>query len=155
LVVAFAVSMQLAGKAMSRWRLGSAVVVAQVLFHAMFALGPGASVVASGAGLHASHQPSSLIVGSAGVPATHGHLTPSMLAAHAVAAIGTYVLLRRADALVALIRRAAHALAARLTITRPRLVARAQLITRRGRVPVSSRIARSPHGLRGPPLHLA
>ena len=155
LALTFAVSVQLAGTAMSRWRLGAAVVVAQVLFHAMFALGSGASIVASGAGPHSSHQPTGFAFDSAGVPAAHGHLTPSMLAAHVAAAIATYALLRRADVLVALIRRAAHALAARLTIAQPRLVARTRIGARAGRTPDAIRIARSPHGVRGPPCHLA
>jgi hypothetical protein len=155
LVLAFAVSIQLAGTAMSRWRLWAAVGVAQVLFHAMFALGSGANLVASGTGPHSSHEPTGLTLDSAGVPAAHSHLTPSMLAAHAAAAVATYALLRRADVLVALVRQAAAALAARLTIARPRLAAHTHIATRPGRVPVTLHIAHSPHGLRGPPLHLA
>ncbi|WP_291378923.1 hypothetical protein [Demequina sp.] len=155
LVLAFAVSIQLAAAAMSRWRLGSAVVVSQALFHSLFALGSGPSVVATGTGAHGSHQPTALTLDSAGAGATHGHFTPSMLAAHAGAAIATYALLRRADVLVSLIRRAAHALTTRLTLTPRRLAARPRIVVRSGRIPVALRIARSPHGLRGPPLHLA
>ncbi len=155
LVLAFAVSTQLAGAPLSRWRLATAVVAAQALFHAAFALGPGAAVVAAGSGPHASHQLTSLTVESASVHAAHTSLTPSMLAAHGAAAAATYALLRRADVFVALVRRAADSLTARLTIARPRLVARGRITPLPGRVPIAISIARCPRGLRGPPLRLA
>jgi hypothetical protein len=155
LVLAFAVSTQLAGSPLSRWRLAAAVVAAQALFHAMFALGPGATVVASGSGPHAAHQPTLLTVDSASAHVAHAHLTPAMLAAHAAAAVATYVLLRRADVLMALLRRAAGALTARLSIVRPRLALGTGMTAGPGRVPGATHIVRSPHGLRGPPLRLA
>ncbi|MBC7299142.1 MAG: hypothetical protein H5T82_09640 [Demequina sp.] len=155
LVLAFAVSTQLAGKPMSRWRLATAVVTAQALFHGAFAWGPGAHVVALGAGPHASHQLTRLAVDSASVHTAHATVGPSMLAAHAAAAVATYALLRRADVFVALLRRAAGSLAARLTIAPPRLATPARLAAQPGHTPVSISIARSPRGLRGPPLHLA
>lgn len=144
LVLAFAVSTQLAGAPMSRWRLATAVVAAQALFHAAFALGPGATVVASGSGPHASHQLTGLTVDSA-----------SVHAAHAAAAAATYALLRRADVFVALLRRAAGSLTARLTVARPRLATRDRITALPGRVPVAVSVARCPRGLRGPPLRLA
>ncbi len=155
LVLAFAVSTQLAGTPMSRWRLATAVVAAQALFHAAFALGSGATVVASGSGPHASHQLTGLEVEPVGVHAAHATLTPSMLAAHAAAAAATYALLRRADVFVALVRRAAGSLTARLTIAWPRLATSSRITTLPGRVPVAISIARCPRGLRGPPLRLA
>lgn len=155
LLLAFAVSAQLSGAAMSRWRLATAVVAAQALFHTMFALGSGARVVASGSGPHAAHQPTSLTVDAMGAHAAPAHVSPSMLAAHAAAAAAIYVLLRRADVFVALIRRAADSLAARLTIARPRLAIRTRITALPGRVPVAISIARCPRGLRGPPLRLA
>jgi hypothetical protein len=155
LVLALAVSTQLAGAPMSRWRLAAAVVTAQALFHAAFALGPGATVVASGSGPHASHQLTSLTVDSASVHTAHAPLTPSMLAAHAAAATATYALLRRADVFVTLLRRAAGSLKARLTVAPPRLAMRSRITALPGRVPVAISIARCPRGLRGPPLCLA
>ncbi len=155
LVLAFAVSTQLAGAPMSRWRLATAIVAAQALFHAAFALGSGATVVASGSGPHASHHLTGLTVESASMPAAHAHLTPSMLAAHAAAAAVTYVLLRRADVFIALLRRAAGSLKARLSVAPPRLATRHRITARPGRVPIAVSIARCPRGLRGPPLRLA
>jgi hypothetical protein len=153
LLLAFAVSAQLAGAAMSRWRLATAVAAAQAMFHASFALGPGAHVIASGP--HASHSPTSLTVESVGDHAAHSHLTPSMVGAHAVAAVATYVLLRRADVLVALILRAAASLVSRLEATAPRLTPHGVAPAFPSRTPAHTSIARSPRGLRGPPLRLA
>lgn len=153
LLLAFTVSAQLAGTAMSRWRLATAVVAAQAMFHTAFALGPGAHVVASGP--HAAHAPTSLTVESAGGHAAHTHLTPSMWGAHALAALATYVLLRRADVLVALILRAAASLVSRLEAAAPRLTPQRVAPSFPGRIPAHTSIARSTRGLRGPPLRLA
>lgn len=130
-VLTFVVGAPLAGAPLSRWRLATAVVVAQVLFHLTFALGRG------------DH-------------AAHTHVTPSMLGAHAAAALATYAVLRRADVLVALIRQATLSLVRRLTRVAPRAV------TSHAAAPVfpggpflSIGIARCTRGLRGPPLPLA
>jgi hypothetical protein len=155
LVLAFAVSTHLAGAPMSRWRLATAVVTAQALFHAAFALGPGATVVPSGSGPHASHQFTGVAVDSASAHAAHASLTPSMLAAHAAAAVATYALLRRADVFVALVRRVVGSLTARLTVAGPRLATPGRITARPGHVPTAINIARCPRGLRGPPLRLA
>lgn len=124
----------LASTPLSRWRLAAAVVAAQVLFHGAFALGRDA---------HASH-------------AAHAQVTPSMLLAHAAAALATYAVLRRADVLVALIRRATVSLVRRLTRVPPRPVLshRASPILP-DHAPRAIGIARCTRGLRGPPLCLA
>ncbi len=161
LVLAFAVSAQLAGAA-SRWRIATAVVFSQFAFHTLFSWGLGASVgLAPGQGSHAGHDPRtlalapSLDVASAG-HAAHMHLTPGMIAAHALAAFGTYAVLRRADVLLESGRRWAHSFLSRLRVSTPWRPAPLGITAPSPR-PASRRprIVASPSGLRGPPLSLA
>ena len=157
LALAFAVSVQLAGAVLSRWRLAVAVTVSQALFHATFSLGSGPHLEATG-GAHAAHDASQLALHAVGSPMAHSHLTPMMLAAHASGALATYAVLRRADVLVALVRRAATALVARLAPTthaRPRLAAARPTPVGRGRIPVPAKIVTLPRVVRGPPPRLA
>lgn len=157
LLLAFAVSAQLAGSA-SRWRLATAVVFSQLAFHTLFLWGVGASVgLASGHGSHAAHDPRALALDAAsGGHATHTHVTPSMIAAHALAAIATYAVLRRADVLLESGRRWARALLARLQAPTPwRPMPIGIGAPRPVPVPRRSRTVTLPRGVRGPPLSLA
>ncbi|MCB2411388.1 hypothetical protein LGT39_00825 [Demequina sp. TTPB684] len=155
LMLAFAVSVHLAGKTMSRWRLGAAVASSQALFHALFALGSGATFVTHSGDAHTGHAPGAFAIHASGSHAAQSHLTPSMLGAHVGAAIATYAVLRRADVLIALIRDAAAALVSRLTVPAPTVIATGAAVVppRPTRTPIN--IARCPHAPRGPPLRLA
>lgn len=157
LFLALAVSAQLAGAA-SRWRLALAVALAQLGFHTLFSWGVGASVgLAPGQGPHAGHDPLAMALDVAG----GGHaaqmaLTPQMIAAHVLAALGTYTVLRRADVLLETGRRWARSFLARLRLPVPWRPAPLGVsapsprpVTRR------SRVVALPRGVRGPPLSLA
>ena len=156
LLLAFAVSAQLAGSA-SRWRLATAVVFSQFAFHTLFLWGVGASVgVAPGPGTHAAHDPLSLTLDVAsGGHAAHMSLTPGMIAAHALAGLGTYAVLRRADVLLESGRRWAHSLLARLQAPPPWRPAPIGIgAATPDPTPRRSRIVTLPRGVRGPPLLL-
>lgn len=157
LFLALVVSSQLAGTA-SRWRLATAVVISQVGFHTLFSWSIGASVsMAPGQGPHSGHGSQALaldVVSTA--PAAHTHLTPSMVAAHTLAALGTYAVLRQADVLLDSGRRWALSLLSRLLFPvtwRPSPLVLAAPSPRAE--PRRARIASLPRGLRGPPLSLA
>ena len=157
LVLAFAVSAQLAG-AGSRWRLAAAVLLSQFAFHTLFSWGVGSSVgVAPGQGPHAGHDARTLVLNAAsGGHAAHMHLTPAMIAAHALAAFGTYAVLRRADVLLESGRRWARSFLSRLRVSTPWRPAPLGISAPSTRpAPRRSRIVASPSGLRGPPLSLA
>ena len=156
--VAFAVAAQLGAVALSRWRLALVVAFAQVAFHGAFTWGAGGTMaVAMADGAHAAHDPRAFTIAVSGSEgAAHGaHLTPSMIAAHVLAAAATYAVLRHADLMLAAARRWASALVARLD-SAPTAVA----VPRRGAV-VAARAAGlvpsrsvTAHGVRGPPLAL-
>ena len=157
LVLAFAVSAQLAG-AVSRWRLAAAVALSQFAFHTLFSWGVGASVgLASGQGPHAGHDARALaLTVASGGHAAHMHVTPAMIATHALAAYGTYAVLRRADVLIESGRRWASAFLSRLHVPSPWRPAPLGIGTPSPRpAPRRSRVVASPGGLRGPPLSLA
>jgi hypothetical protein len=156
-ILALAVSAQLAGAA-SRWRLALAVVLSQFAFHVLFSWGVGASVsLAPGQGPHAGHNPLSMTLDVArGSHAAHMALTPTMLAAHALAALGTYTVLRRADVLLESGRRWARSLLARLRVPAPwRPAPFGPFAPSSRRPPRRSRVVALPRGVRGPPLSLA
>ncbi len=157
LALAFVVSAQLAGTE-SRWRLAAAVVVSQVAFHTLFSWGVGASVgLASGQGPHAGHDARTLaLTVASGGHSAHMHLTPAMIAAHALAALGTYAVLRRADVLLESGRRWASTFLSRLHVPSPWRPAPLGTASPSPRpTPRRPRIVTSPNGLRGPPLSLA
>lgn len=156
-LLAFAVSAQLAGGT-SRWRLAAAVALSQVAFHTLFLWGSGASVaIAPGQGAHAGHDPRALALDAAsGAHAAHIHLTGPMAAAHALAALGTYAVLRHADLLLESGRRWARSLLARLRLPTPWRPAPIGIGTPfAGSTPRQPRIVALPRGVRGPPLSLA
>ncbi len=157
LLLAFAVSAQLAGNA-SRWRLGAAVVFSQFVFHTLFSWGVGASVsVAPGQGPHAGHGTQGLALDVTGVGhLAHAHFTPTMIAAHALAALGTYAVLRHADVLLDAGRRWALWLVPQLHVHAKWRPAPLGINVPSPRPTLlRSRIASSPRGLRGPPLFFA
>ncbi len=161
-VIALAVSVNLAGVALSRWRLAAAVTLAQVAFHTAFAWGAGGATTTmpatAGAGPHAGHDAASLTVTvDAAASAAHAtHLSPGMIAAHVAAAVATYALLRHGELLLEAARAWAASLVSRLRVPRASLplATRASAPQRRPVVVVSHTPA-SAHGVRGPPLSLA
>lgn len=155
--LAFAVSAQLAG-ASSRWRLAAAVALSQFAFHTLFSWGVGASMgLAPGQGAHAGHDPRTLALEvTGGGHAAHTHFTPTMIAAHLIAALGTYAMLRSADVLLESGRRWASSLLARLVFPAPWCPAPLGNTTPSPRItPRRTRIVTLPRGVRGPPLSLA
>ena len=159
LFLALAVSAQLAGAA-SRWRLALAVALSQLGFHTLFSWGVGASMrLAPGQGAHAGHDPLSMsLTVASGGEATHMAmaLTPEMIAAHVLAALGTYAVLRRADVLLESGRRWAHAFLARLQVPAPWRPAPLGVSAPSPRpAPRRARVVTLPRGVRGPPLSLA
>jgi len=157
-VLALTVGAQLAGAALSRWRLAVAVAVSQAAFHLLFTWGVGASVsIAAGAGKHAAHDPLalSLAVGGDG-HASHSHFTASMIAAHTLAAIGTYTVLRHAEVLLEASRRWAYDLVSRLTLpTTRKLTPVGRILADRPTPARHTHVAAHAQGVRGPPLSLA
>ncbi|WP_297082710.1 hypothetical protein [uncultured Demequina sp.] len=153
LVLSFAICMQLAGKALSLWRLGIAVTASQALFHTLFVLGSGGTVVSGGG--H-SHHGGDLTVTAMDTAAHGAHGGGLMTAAHIAAAILTTAALHRAEWLLERASRGLAWLAARLlpqalptaspVVTSVRMPARAS-------APVSVRdVARGVRSLRGPPV---
>ena len=157
LLLALAVSAQLAGFA-SRWRLALAVGLSQIGFHTLFSWGVGASLsLTPGQGPHAGHDPLSMSLDVAGAGhAGHMALTPEMVTAHALAALGTYAVLRRADVLLESGRRWARSFLERLQVVTPCRPAPVGLhFTAVRPTPRRQRVASLPRGVRGPPLSLA
>lgn len=94
----------LAGRALSLWRLGAAVVLSQGLFHWLFSLGSSsfASATALPAAGHAGHSVRTVAAATvSGLPGTGtmvmDHASPLMWAGHAVAALATIALLRHGE----------------------------------------------------------
>ncbi len=158
LALAFVVSAQLASVAMSRWRLALAVIASQAAFHATFVFGAGGSLGVVGNDPHAAHDAGSLVLDSSGIVAAHHHTStsPAMLAAHALAAVVTYVLLRRADVLLAWGARLARALWSRLALPAVPLMARPAVRAAAWTPTLTrTRVASTPRLLRGPPVALS
>lgn len=156
--LALAVSVNLAGVPLSRWRLTAASIASQAVFHVAFSWGAGgATVTMQAAGGHAAHGPHALALDAgSGIAPHHLHLTPSMIAAHALAAFGTYAVLRRADVLLDFARRWALDLASRLMAPQQTCqVPTARAVPPSRSTPLRTRIVACAHGLRGPPLSLA
>ena len=156
--VAFAVAAHLGAVALSRWRLALVVAFAQAAFHVAFTWGAGTSVAVQVTnGAHAAHDPTTMtLAASGGAGIAHGaHVTPSMIAAHVLAGVATYAVLRHADLLIAAARRWASSLVARLDCTPTAVVAAG-----RGAVVAAASRALAPSGpirarsVRGPPLAL-
>ena len=157
-ILAFAVGAQLAGAAGSRWRLATAVTVSQAAFHVLFSWGAGATMsVEPGLGSHAGHDPRTLALTVAGGGhSMQAHLTPAMIAAHALAALGTYALLRHAEVLLEAGRRWARDLVSRLEVPSTRtLVPAGRALAASPALARRTRIVAHAQGVRGPPLSLA
>lgn len=149
LAISFAVCLHLAGTAMSRWRLALGVALSQLAFHTLFALGTG-SVTPAATDALGEHQHGSLELAFAASAGHHHGL--SMTVGHACAAALTYVLLRRADVLLAFAARLVAWLSQRLGLN-PRplaVVARPRAWIAR-HLAAPRRIVTSPRLMRGPP----
>lgn len=155
LLAAFAVSLQLSGKAMSRWRLALAVALSQAAFHVSFGLGLTSGQAPNGDQIGHVHDHAHAPEGVTAAVSHAGH-GQGMIASHILAAVATYVVLRRSDVLLAWATRLVRALIDRLRVPSIRVaIAKAghgPLVAAPGRV---RRIVASPHGLRGPPFSLA
>jgi hypothetical protein len=151
LTLAFAVPLctALVGRRLPLLRLGAAVVLSQVLFHALFTLGAGARAATAVPHLHGA---------TAHLPPLLGHAPEQMTASHVAAALLTTALVARGEAAV-------RALLAcwRLATTRwRRLPAPVPLLAAPRTAPIEARAGRLallllPLALRhrGPPLHTA
>jgi len=91
----------LAGKTLSRWRLGAAVVASQFMFHGFFSLIGNPVVSAVG---HVGHHPdpgqlAAQLGGAVAAAGGHAHLhdDTGMWVAHALAALVTYAALRHGE----------------------------------------------------------
>ena len=96
LCLAAPVCVALAGRSLSWWRLGAAVVLSQGLFHALLAL----DLQSGGATVAGHHGGVAVLLdatASAHSPDAHASDNPWMWAAHAVAAIVTVVALGRGE----------------------------------------------------------
>lgn len=145
-------STQLAGRALSLWRLALAVSISQALFHTLFVVGAGGVTVAAGA--HAHHLGAGTLTVAADAHGAHGGGVMSV--AHLVAAAVTTAVLLRLDWALARAGAALDALVAALV----RAIAAPS-----GVAPASPRVAPSSPftvvrplvlasgiGLRGPPV---
>lgn len=92
----------LAGRVLSLWRLSTAVVFSQGLFHGLFSLGSassaaGTAVPTAGHAGHAAHA----VAAAPGLPGTGAmvmdHASPLMWAGHALAALATIAVLRHGE----------------------------------------------------------
>lgn len=148
LLVSLPICIGLADVRLSRTRLALSVGLSQALLHGLFILAPALPAVGAGDGHHAA--PTAAVEGAA--PQAAGHMLP----AHALAAAGTYLLLRRGDVLVA-------ALIDLLTLGPARIlmgavggilpVAARCSVPRTARRPVLFRVDAEPGTVRGPPPH--
>ncbi|NUU33351.1 hypothetical protein HNO80_17330 [Arthrobacter sp. C9C5] len=98
------VCVALAGRVLSRWRLSTAVVFSQGLFHGLFSLefassAAGTAVPAAGHAGHAAHAVAAAY--GSGPPGTGAmvmdHASPMMWAGHALAALATIAVLRHGE----------------------------------------------------------
>ncbi|WP_084106406.1 hypothetical protein [Demequina sp. NBRC 110056] len=150
--LSFAVCLQLAGQALSLWRLGTAVAVSQALFHTLFVLGSGgATMTVSG---HAHH--AGAITVAEGTVSHGAHGGGVMTFAHVLAAILTTAALHRAEWLLERARRGLAWLGGRLLPLAPGpVVAREATPVRhpaRASAPRHLRdVVRGVRPLRGPP----
>lgn len=177
LAVSIPVCVQLAGVQLSRRRLAAAVLSSQVVLHGLFALLPASAAVSSGLpqGLHSHHGTAvshssgggsaSAGPSSAGIEAytvlqdpAHGiaaQTDTAMIAAHIIAAVSAYLLLRRGETLL-------HAVASRLGIAPVLVLLEAQSVphAETNRIMPAIRVlitqdvwpGSGPRSLRGPPL---
>lgn len=89
------VSVAFAGRRMSLWRLSASVLLSQVVFHLLFAMGSGPAAVVHQQGHHGAV---TMTMGAESGMAGHAdHLGGGMLIAHLCAAIATIVYLRRGE----------------------------------------------------------
>lgn len=147
LAISFAVGVQLAGRPLGRIRLAVLLGASQLAFHTAFSLGSSAAPAA-----HLHHGDVALAPLE-----TVGHAA-SMPLAHVAAATVTYVAIRRADTLLAALRRlgdlVARALLARLDLARPVAIRPAATrppvavgLAPRGLLVFGSRVTRGPPGI--------
>lgn len=88
----------LAGRSLSLWRLGTAVVLSQTLFHGLFSLGASshAAVTTAPSTSHAGHSAHVMLDHAASSVVTD-HSSPVMWLGHAIAAVLTIAVLRHGE----------------------------------------------------------
>lgn len=152
LALSFAICIQLAGRALSLWRLSVAVTASQALFHTLFVLGSGSTAVSSAGHVHHGGDVAVTLTDAAAHGAHGGGL---MAVAHIAAAILTTAALHRAEWLLERAARGLAWLAARLLPARIPSTAPAPASVRmpaRASAPLAVRdVARGVRTLRGPP----
>ncbi|WP_061963161.1 hypothetical protein [Demequina aurantiaca] len=99
LLLSTAVCFQLAGRELSLWRLGIAVVASQWIFHQLFVLGAPGVGLSSHGGIHAGHDVGSISVTGGGQ--LHAHGGSGMTVSHLAAAAITVAALFKAEQLLA------------------------------------------------------
>lgn len=101
LVFSVFISVLLAGRRLSLFRLTLSVAASQYLFHTLFVLGTAQGVASSSAvGGHAVHG-APVVIDAAALPMSHGVLAgPEMWFAHGIAAVVTIATLHWAEALI-------------------------------------------------------
>ncbi|GAB3185744.1 hypothetical protein GCM10027060_25480 [Nesterenkonia halophila] len=154
LLISLPICIGLAGVRLSRTRLALSVGASQALLHGMFVLPAPRGEADVEHAAHAAHASEAAHAAHAVEPAQHasGHMLP----AHVLAALGTYLLLRRGEVLLA-------ALIDLLTLRPARILMRAagelQIAARRvpiprtARRPMLLRVDVEPATVRGPPPH--
>jgi hypothetical protein len=146
LALGFAVSMQVAGRERSWWRLSLAVIASQTLFHTLFTLG-GSPVDMSQAGHH----------GAVSVGASHlTHSGAGMSMTHVIAAVLTIGALWHLESAERALRELTARVLARWVLRWdiPRVMTPAPartVLPRFSSPPRSPRLVSTPMGRRGPP----
>ena len=157
LLLSFVVSVALAGRRLSVWRLGLSVVVSQALFHTLFVLGSydlGAGAGA-GAGAHAHGDAVPVAAGSSSSPVLT--VDADMAAGHLVAVVVTTLALHRGERTLAGLRALARACVAwvrarvRVSVFIPASVRRVRAAVVATVPPVSTMVVRA-SARRGPPV---
>lgn len=165
LIAAGAISLQFAGRAMSRARLALTVMLSQGAFHVTFGLGSATMPAVTSGGPHAVHSAAthsaSHGIGAESIVTQAGHAGHAgsgtiMIVSHLAAAAATYVVLRRADVLLAWAARLVAAILSRLAChVAPHIGVAFRAQAKPSPLSSKASIAATPKGVRGPPLVLA
>jgi hypothetical protein len=155
LLLSFVVSVALAGRRLSVWRLGLSVVVSQALFHTLFVLGSYDLGAGAGAGAHAHGDAVPVAAGGSSSPVLT--VDADMAAGHLVAVVVTTLALHRGERTLAGLRALARACVAwvrarvRVSVFIPASVRRVRAAVVATVPPVSTMVVRA-SARRGPPV---
>ncbi len=154
-VLSIAVSMELIGPSLARWRVALAAAISQVFFHVLFTLGGAGSIkITEPTDPHGLHHAGTTMETSVVVDLDHGGM--SMMWAHVAAAVIAYAAMRGGHRLCDAARVACRALWAPLTAvssTQSALVAVPRILTFvPKRAFLRPAVPCTPVGLRAPPV---